>query len=179
MALNIEDLFSQADEIIDARGGQEKTASVQPAHEDDEITKLANQLIAEDSATNTIDMQPKVDKGHDAETILEKVAMSLAVTEVLINLNEFKKIAELEKVAQSKGIHQDIIDKFVSEKVANIKAEGIKGIAKALTLPGAILGAGGAAGAAGYVHGKKKGKAKGYDQALQDVNQAFSNYARN
>lgn len=179
MALKIEDLFSQADEIIDARSGQEKTASVSTTKEDDEITKIANALLAEEDTTQTIDMQPKVDKGNDDETLIEKVAKSLAVTEVLMNLTEFNKIAALEQAAIDKGIPQEQIDKFVTEKVAGLKGEGVKGLAKALTLPGAILGAGGAAGAVGYVQGKKKGKEKGYSQALQDVNQAFSQYSRN
>lgn len=171
MGLSIEQLFAEADQLIE---GREKTASDKaPSPElDDEVVKMANLLMEGsdiDPGSSINPPQPVVQE----RPIMEKVAEALAITEVLMNLNEYQKVAQFEKAAQEKGIPQEKIDSFISEKFASLKG---KSLAKALTLPGAILGTGGAAGAAGFYAGKEKGKKKGYDTALEDVNKAFARY---
>lgn len=173
--MNIEQLFSQADEIIDAKGGQEKTAATIPAGEDS-VIKMANALIAREDSVESVDMQPEVDKGDGYDkSLIQKVAESIAIADALSNFETFRKISILEKSASDRGIPQEEIDKYISKKLAGLKSS----LAKSLTLPGALLGATAIAGAggAGYATGNKKGEKKGYKDALSDVNQAFSQYS--
>jgi hypothetical protein len=107
--------------------------------------------------------------------MVEKAAHALAMTEVLLNIEGFKKIASFEKVAKEKGFSDEQIEKFESEKFAGV-LNGVSTIGKALTAHGALLGGGAAAGAAGVAYGKHKGKKEGYNKALDDVNSAFADY---
>jgi len=168
MAKSISDLLNEADDIIEKRASVSTPIS---SDVDDGTIKLAEDLEtwgldapkeeAESVKVASVEVDPYLD-------INEKVAHAIAIIDTVMNLPLVQKIAEFEKKAAEQGFSKEEIDEFV--KKAN-RAKKLETAARWLILPSAA-----AAGAGGFVSGKKKGKDKGYNQALTDVNKAFEQY---
>jgi hypothetical protein len=154
MARSIDDILNEADALINSRS-QEKVAAAAPVLDDD-VTSLAR-LLSMDAPATVKTAQPEIFEMN----LNEKVAHALAITDTLTHIEELMKIASFEEAARERGIPQDQIDKFISEKLAfNSASKHV--------IPAAV------AGVAGYAVGSKKGKEKGYNKALDDVSSAFS-----
>lgn len=153
MSRSINDILREADDIVAARTS-EKTASAAkstPSYSDEDIFKLAEALTAPEEST--------------INTLTEKVAASIALVDTLLNLDTLIKIAHFEKAAKEKGYSEEKVAEFL-EKQASEGAAKFKSVVKMLPW---MAGAAGAGGVAGLVHGHKKGKEKGYNQAVNDM----------
>lgn len=154
MAKSIDELIREADVIIEKRASKKSEVdTVLPA--DDDVVKLAA-LLVEDVMPAT--SEPKIE-----ETLVEKVAHAIALVETLSSLNQIQKIMQFEKTAKEAGHTDEQIDAFLEKNAA------LKPVHKYVTLPGMLAGV---VGGLGY----SKGKKKGYEKALDDVNKAFSAY---
>lgn len=164
MARRLEDLLNDADELIEKKASKTKKADTVSIAEDDEVTKLAHELLAEDS----VEEKPQAPAAAPW-SFEEKVAHAVAVVGILSQIEELEKIGQFEKVASEKGFNQEQLDHFLGEKAAAAVRAGVAKVKK--LLPAALLG-----GAAGTAMGYSKGNDSGYSKALNDVNQAFSEY---
>ena len=147
MARSLEQLISDADQIIEKRAAAPKA---QAAVDDGEVVKLASLLAAKDA--------PQADTFQ--MTMLEKVAHSIAIVETIQQLEQLEKIAKFEEGCRGKGFSEDQINAFLEKR-------GFKEVSK-YVVPAGL------AGLAGLAYGHHKGKEKGYRKALGDVQSAFS-----
>jgi hypothetical protein len=147
MGRQLEDFLKEADALIEKNASKPKAA---PA--DDEVVKLAHMLTAKDN--------PLPD--HFEFTPLEKIAYSIAIVETMQNMEQLEKIAKFEEGCREKGFTEAQIQEFLTKR-ADAKSFAVKHV-----LPAAVTGA------AGLAYGHKKGKEKGYRNALDDVQKAFS-----
>ena len=114
----IDDLLREADLIIEKKAS--KNTEVKPAVSvvgDDEVTKLANLLMENDSETFTSKVANETVKEVEEVNFVEKVAEAIVLAEVVKNIDKFTKIAQFEKQAQEAGYSQHEIDKFIVEKM--------------------------------------------------------------
>lgn len=88
MAKNLGDLIREADELVSV-----KTASVKPKAQEDDVFKLAEELVGK---------QPPELTENDFN-MTEKIAHSVAMVETLINMPLLMKVAEFEKKAKESG----------------------------------------------------------------------------
>lgn len=111
----IDDILRDVDILL------EKKASVKSeVHEvaaEDDIVKLANLLLSEDThlakalgAENTTPLTAAEGSWN------AKLASALVISELLGNLDKFQKMEAFEKHAQESGYSQVEIDKFIVEK---------------------------------------------------------------
>lgn len=164
MSKHLSSILQEADEIINSRAGGENIKEASAAVKDEEVLELASFL------QNGSTKQASEVREEWAMNVTEKIAHALAVTECLMNLDELVKTAQFEKEACAKGFTDEQIEAFI-EKRASTPGR-FKSVLKMLPWLG-VAGAGGA----GAVKGYQKGKEGGYNQALQDVNQAMQEYA--
>lgn len=109
-------ILQEADAIIEKRASVEvKTASVNTpvADDDDEIFKLAQEVR---------DFRPKLSEPQagqittvDSLSDIEKLAFSLAMTEILMSGAELSKLAEFEKQASDQGASPEQIQSYVTQ----------------------------------------------------------------
>jgi len=160
----ISDVMREADEIIEQRlsEGQEKTASAKFSDED--IFKLAEEVRSEP--------KQEVSEEPALNTVLEKVAHALAVADTVVNLDVLIKAANFAEQARAAGKSDEEIDAYLQKHAAG----KLKSVLKMMKWP-AVAGTAGTAGVVGgMAKGKEEGKEKGYAQALEDVNRAFTDY---
>lgn len=110
MALKIEDLLREADQMIEKRASA--NVEVQPVYSD-ETAKLANLLMQEDDEYEKVATVVEPVK----EELTVKIAHALVMVEMLTNLEKFNKIDEFEKRAAAQGFTQEQINEFVVEKM--------------------------------------------------------------
>ena len=146
MGRAIEDFLREADEII-----EKKASAPKPAPSDDEVVKIAHILAAKDS--------PQFEM-----TLFEKVAQAAAIIETVQHMDKLEKVAKFEEACREKGYSEEKIAEFLEKRAMN----DVGRWAAKHVLPPAV-----AATAAG-IYGHKKGKEKGYKNALDDVQKAFS-----
>lgn len=112
---NIDQLLAEADNIIEKRASsktQVKVASVSS----DEVDKLASMLDSLDFVVPQEKVANKVEIITD--TPFEKVARSLAITEALMNIEEFRKLAEFEDKARASGYTEAKISEYIEKKAS-------------------------------------------------------------
>ncbi len=150
--MRLDQLIAQADEVIEKRASKQEPP-VTAASDHDEVVKLASFLENMEPGHATSEPSPF------EMNFVEKLACSVAMVEALNNFEEFQKIAEFQEQALASGYTQAQVDEFLEKKALKVPAS--------VTIPALALMAG---GAAGHMHGKKKG----YSKALEDVQHAFS-----
>jgi hypothetical protein len=150
MARSIEDYLNEANDIIEKRA----SAPAQKPPSDDEIVKLADILTAQEAPPPP----PQLEL-----TLFEKVAYSMAIIDTVRHIEEFQKIDAFEKTARERGFSDEQVAQFLEKR-----AEGPSALSK-------VLATGGALGLAGFahIHGKKRGKEEGYEQAMSDIQHAL------
>ncbi len=150
--MRLDELIAQADDVIEKRASKQEPP-VTAASDHDEVIKLASFLE---------NMEPTQEASEPSSfemNFVEKLACSVAMVEALNNFEEFQKIAEFQEKALASGYSQDQVNEFLEKKALKVPAS--------VAIPALALAAG---GAAGHMHGKKKG----YNKALEDVQHAFS-----
>lgn len=153
MARTIDDILNEADEIINSKG-TEKTAA--PAPTEDDVTSLAR-LLMDPAQVTKLAAQPESFEMN----LHEKVAHAIAIVDTLGQIEELQKLAQLEAAALERGVPQEQIDAFIQEKLA-------ANAATKFVVPAALTGV------AGYAMGRKSGKEKGYNKAVDDFSQMLS-----
>ena len=110
MPKSIDELLAEADSIIEKRAEKKEEESSDIS----EILKLAqslqNETIEEDDLPES-----------NCVSLLEKVARSLAITEVFANLPTLKKLGEFNKVASERGCSPDQIDAYLEKAASQTK----------------------------------------------------------
>jgi len=111
MAKKIQDLLEEVDEVIAKRASAPKEEM-----SGEDIFALANQLTKKASPE-----QITVDEGIEEidtpiQTLREKVAHALALTEVYANLPFFQRLSEFEKKASENGMKDSDVTSFLEKK---------------------------------------------------------------
>ena len=112
MAVKIEDLLREADDLIEKRASA--NVEVKQLNDTDEVIKIANLLMQEDDEYEKVANAVVESKQEDFSV---KIAHALVINEVLMNLDKFTKIDEFEKKASAQGFSQEQIDEFIIEKM--------------------------------------------------------------
>lgn len=151
--MRLDQIIAEADAVIEKRAAktQEPPAALPPA--DDDTVKLASFLENFEEKT----AEPQTESPFQL-TLTEKLASAVALVEALNNAEEFHKIAAFEEKAAAAGYTPEQISEYLEKKALKIPSS------VALPALAAV-----AAGAAGHMHGRKKG----YNKALTDVQTAF------
>ena len=147
---HIDQLIKEADSIID---GRREEPALQA--DDNETVKLASMLVQNDSVYTPVQASP--------ETLVEKLAHAVAIVDIAVNFEQFQKLAQFQEQARSQGIPEEQIAAYLEKR-----AQASPSLMRWLTIPAAA-----AVGLTSHHLGKKKG----YKKALEDVNQAFGQYA--
>jgi hypothetical protein len=152
--MRLDEIIAQADAVIEKRASAHQVPPVTAASNDEEIVKLASFLMSdgptkvESSPATTFEM-----------TFVEKLACSVAMVEALSNVEEFMKVAEFKDKALQSGYTQDQVDAFLEKRALAVP--------RSVAIPALAAVA---AGAAGEVHGRKKG----YNNAISDIQSMYS-----
>lgn len=111
MGKSLNDLISRADIEIEKKAAAfKKSAHTNSVNTNsDETVKIASMLMQEDTDfQNAIpNMEPVRESG------VVKIAQSIAIVEMLNNLETFDKIERFEKTALEQGFSQEQIDEYV------------------------------------------------------------------
>lgn len=154
---NLDELLSEAESIIEKKAEAKQRPTSSQSESDKEVAKLANLLVNDGMFT-------EVPIEVDRESLVEKVAHSLAIVQTLANAEHLAKIAEFHERAVASGYTDEQIFPVI-EKIAKKKL---------LKLPWKLLSGGLLAGGAGAGVAHKKGKDSGYEQAVKDVETLLS-----
>lgn len=111
MTRSIDQIVAEFDEVFEKNA----SAKVKEPRElvSDEIMKLASELTCPTEEELEIPVE-----GTDL-TLLEKVAHSLAITEILVNLPQLKKVAHFQEKAEEQGHPSEEIAKYAEKAVAS------------------------------------------------------------
>jgi len=164
MSLTIDALLAEADEIIEKKASP---VPQKPEVVDEEVTKLANFLMDDENFVEP--PKPELEVKTAEQPLVEKIAHALAITHVIANLDELTKIAEFQQKSLDAGYTEDQVIAFLEKNADGIGAKLAKLPWKWIERAG-LVGAGGA----GAVAAHKKGKEKGYGQAVTDVESLLS-----
>lgn len=151
--MRLDDIIAQADAVIEKRASANQVPPVTAGSNDEDVVKLASFLMndeptkVESSPATSFEM-----------TFVEKLACSIAMVEALNNIETFVKIAEFKEKALQSGYSQDQVESFIEKQALHIPNSVAIPVAAAI-----------AAGAAGSMHGKKKG----YEKAMADVQRSY------
>lgn len=103
MPRSLGDLIRDADELITS-----KLASPKPQVQEDDIFKMAKELVKNDEV-------PVTDNDY---SMAEKIAHSIALVETLINMPALIKVAEFEKKAKESGFTSEQISDYFEKKAS-------------------------------------------------------------
>ena len=106
---SIDDLIKEADEVIQRKTEQVKTAGEDRASGD--VNKLAAALQHE---SDTLDY-----------TVAEKLASAIAISNVLLNLPTIQKLAAVEDRAKLAGVSEDKIASVLVKSASSLKFRNI------------------------------------------------------
>jgi len=110
MAKKIEDILAEVDEVIAKRASAPK----EDVSETDVFT-LAGQLRKQ-ATPNPIVEEAVEEIDTPIQTLREKVAHALALTEVYANLPFFRSLSEFEKKATENGLEEQEVISFLEKK---------------------------------------------------------------
>ena len=110
MAKSLTALFQEADELISKKVAAASTG----ADCDDDVVKLAKDLLAEDVHTDETSLY----------SITEKLAHATALLDTLINFEELQKVAAFEQEALRSGHSSEQIAEFF-EKRASVRLRSV------------------------------------------------------
>lgn len=115
MAKKISDLLEEVEEVL-----SKKAASPKEEFSEKDIFTLADQLKKQAAPGLPLEssVEPTPDMQQDApiQTLREKVAHALALTEVYANLPFFQRLSEFEKKASENGLKDQEVASFLEKK---------------------------------------------------------------
>jgi len=108
MARSISSIIEDADKIIST-----KIAETTPAVQDDDVFKLAEELVkgAADRGIQEV-------RSEDDYSFTEKVAHAVAIVDTILNLQEIEKIAAFTKEAKNKGFSDKQVSEYFEKKAS-------------------------------------------------------------
>lgn len=153
--MKLDDLIAQADAVIEKRASVTQEPPATDFSHDEDVVKLANFLMNDE-----VPSQEKVAQASPFEmNFIEKLACSVAMVEALENVDEFMKVAQFKETALQSGYTEEQVNEYIEKK--------------ALHIPNTVAIPAAAAGLA-YFAGKQHGKKHGYDNALSDIQRAYT-----
>ena len=181
----IDDIFKDADAIIEKRASASKTEKTASKVEPSQGLSIAESILKGDyDSVKTASESSSVNM-----TDFEKIAHAVAIVETMINFNELSKLTKVAQEATSRGFSKSEVDSYIEKKASELplvsvaeavglieKTSARKGIKSMLTSTTARRAAGlaGAGTLGALAH--KKGKESGREEALDDVRKAFQSY---
>jgi hypothetical protein len=115
MTRTIGQLMADFDTLLDGGKDLAGTTKVASAEDqDDDPVKLAERLVR---ASHRVERE-KLASPVEPESLLFKVAESLAITDTLLNLETFAQVAELEKKAREAGHSDEQIEAFLEKSAS-------------------------------------------------------------
>lgn len=105
MSLKLENLFSEADAII-----EKKASSKQAFQPSADVAELAKFLMSDAEKVAEV-------KKVEEQTTIEKLAYSLCLIEALNNAEKLTKMAQFEKKAMAQGHSADEINSYLARMI--------------------------------------------------------------